>query len=57
MGGHSAGAQLSACLMVTDWSRYGMETAPFCGALLLGGIYDLNPLKKMYCDDSLHLTL
>ena len=56
LGGHSAGAHLAAALMVTDWSQYGMETVPFSGSVLLGGLFDLTPLKKMYCDDDLHLT-
>ena len=56
VGGHSCGAHLAANLMITDWSRYGMETFPLAGAVLLGGVYDLTPLKKMYCDDDLHLT-
>ena len=56
VAGHSAGGQLAANLMVTDWSRYGMETAPLCGAALLSGVFDLSPLQNMYCNDSLHLT-
>ena len=57
VGGHSAGAHLAATLMITDWKQNGMETFPFSGAVLLGGVYDLTPLKKMYLDDDLHFTL
>jgi arylformamidase len=56
VGGHSAGAHLAATLMITDWKQNGMETFPFSGAVLLGGLYDLTPLKKMFCDDDLHFT-
>jgi arylformamidase len=56
LAGHSAGAHLAACLMTTDWGRYGLETPPFSGSVLLGGVFDLTPLQKMYCNDSLHLT-
>ena len=56
LAGHSAGAHLVANLMITDWSQYGMEITPLSGSILLSGVYDLTPIKKMYCDNTLHLT-
>ena len=57
VGGHSAGAHLAACMLVTDWLQYGMKTpAPFAGAVLLSGIYDLAPIQKTYVNDPIQLT-
>ena len=56
VAGHSAGAQLAANLMTTNWGQYGIETIPICGSILVSGVYDLSPLQKMYCNDSLNLT-
>ena len=56
MGGHSAGGHLSACMLYTDWTQYGMETQPFSGAILLSGIYDLGPIQKSVVNEPLNLT-
>ncbi|MDP9066295.1 MAG: alpha/beta hydrolase [Pseudomonadota bacterium] len=46
LGGHSAGAQLTAMCLQTAWSEdYGIAEDPLAGAVLVSGIYDLNPLR------------
>ena len=56
--GHSAGAHLAACLLYTDWSKYGLppSPAPLAGAVLLSGMYDLAPIRQSCVNDSLKLT-
>jgi arylformamidase len=44
LAGHSAGAHLAACLLVTDWTRRGLPADPIKGALLLSGMYYLHPV-------------
>ncbi len=56
VGGHSAGGHLSACMLYTDWSRYGLETQPFSGTILLSGLYDLVPIQRSIVNEPLHLT-
>ena len=60
VAGSSAGAHLAAMLLVDGWQRhYGLpgETAAVAGAILLSGIYDLEPLVGTYIDAALHLTV
>lgn len=46
MGGHSAGAQLTAMCLQTRWREdYGLPENPLAGAVLVSGIYDLEPLR------------
>jgi arylformamidase len=42
--GHSSGAQMSAMLLVTDWSMQGVDAHPLRGATLISGSYDLKPV-------------
>ena len=56
MCGHSAGGHLSATMLYTDWSQYGIDTQPLSGAILLSGIYDLTPLQRSYVNDDLKFT-
>ena len=57
MIGNSAGAHLSACMMTTDWSQYGVSVAqPLAGAVLLSGVYDLRPIQSTYVNEPLNLT-
>lgn len=54
VAGSSAGAHLAAMSLVESWqSNYG---SPGAGAILLSGIYDLEPLVGTYIDAALHLT-
>jgi arylformamidase len=48
LSGHSAGAHLAAMMLTTDWSRRGIDPHFIKGALLLGGIYDLEPIRQSY---------
>ena len=33
-----------------------METNPFSGAVLMSGMYDLEPVQRSYVNDALQLT-
>lgn len=47
LGGHSAGAHLTAMCLQTPWREdYGLEhDDPLAGAVLISGLYDLEPLR------------
>ncbi|NXT18065.1 KFA formamidase, partial [Syrrhaptes paradoxus] len=53
--GHSAGAQLAAMVLATDWTEYGV-TPDIRGAVLVSGVYDLEPLLHTYVNDVLSMT-
>jgi len=42
--GHSAGGQIVAMLLATDWRHYGLDAAPIAGGVSLSGVHDLEPL-------------
>lgn len=49
IGGHSAGAHLTAMCLQTAWSGdYGLPTDPFRAAIVVSGLYDLAPLRYSY---------
>jgi arylformamidase len=57
VSGNSAGAHLAAMLLVAGWqAEYGLADDVVAGAVLLSGIYDLEPLMGTYIDAALHLT-
>src|SRR5271156_1144521 len=57
VAGSSAGAHLAAMLLVAGWQEvYGLADDVVAGAVLLSGIYDLEPLMGTYIDAALHLT-
>jgi arylformamidase len=57
VSGNSAGAHLAAMLLVEGWqAAYGLADDVVAGAVLLSGIYDLEPLMGTYIDAALHLT-
>ena len=43
--GHSSGAHLSGCAVITDWSRYDAPADILKGALLGSGMYDLKAVR------------
>ena len=43
--GHSSGGHLGGVLVTTDWAALGGPAAPFKGALLGSGMYDLKPVR------------
>ncbi len=46
VGGHSAGAHLGAMCLQTAWAEdYGLPQDPLAGAVLVSGLYDLQPLR------------
>ncbi|XP_020786028.1 kynurenine formamidase [Boleophthalmus pectinirostris] len=53
--GHSAGAQLAAMVLSTDWSQYSI-TPQIKGAFLVSGIYDLLPIVSTYVNEPLKMT-
>ncbi|KAK1163758.1 kynurenine formamidase isoform X1 [Acipenser oxyrinchus oxyrinchus] len=53
--GHSAGGQLAAMVLSTDWSQYKV-TPNIRGAVLVSGIYDLLPIISTYVNDPLKMT-
>jgi len=57
VAGNSAGAHLAAMLLVEGWHAVsGVPDDVVAGAVLLSGIYDLEPLVGTYIDAALHLT-
>jgi arylformamidase len=45
VGGHSSGAHLTGCVLLTDWSAYGVPATPLAGAMCCSGMYDLAPVR------------
>jgi len=44
--GHSSGAHLSGCTLVTDWQKdFGLPAHLIKGGLLISGMYDLKPVR------------
>ena len=44
--GHSSGAHLSGCTLVTDWQKdFGLPANLIKGGLLISGMYDLKPVR------------
>lgn len=56
IGGHSAGAHLAAMCLQTDWAQdYGLPQDPLTSALLVSGLYDLEPLRYSYLQPQIQL--
>ncbi|XP_074777944.1 kynurenine formamidase isoform X2 [Athene noctua] len=53
--GHSAGAHLAAMALSTDWSEYG-AVPDIRGAVLVSGVYDLEPILHTYVNDALNMS-
>jgi arylformamidase len=57
VAGSSAGAHLASMLLVDGWHKiYGLPVDAVSGAILLSGIYDLEPLVPTYINQALHMT-
>jgi arylformamidase len=57
VAGSSAGAHLAAMLLAGGWlEQFGLPEDAVAGAVLLSGIYDIEPLIGTYIDAALHLT-
>lgn len=55
VGGHSAGGHLTAMLLLTDWTRYGLAKDAVKGGLSISGLYDLEPVRLAYVNEALKL--
>ncbi|NXQ79569.1 KFA formamidase, partial [Nyctibius grandis] len=53
--GHSAGAHLAAMVLSTDWAEYG-AVPDIKGAVLVSGVYDLEPILHTYVNDVLSMS-
>jgi arylformamidase len=56
VSGHSAGGHLVAMLMTADWSALGLPRDVIRGACGISGLYDLDPIRLCYLNDTLGLT-
>jgi arylformamidase len=57
VAGSSAGAHLAAMMLAEGWQKtYGLPPFVIAGAVLLSGVYDLEPLVGTYIDAPLHLS-
>ena len=56
LGGHSAGAHLTAMCLQTNWAQdYGLAQDPLVAALLVSGVYDIEPLRYSYLQPQIQL--
>lgn len=56
IGGHSAGAHLAAMALQTRWADdYGLPVDPFKAAVLVSGLYDLQPLRYSFLQPQIQL--
>jgi arylformamidase len=44
--GHSSGSHLSSCVVTTDWADYGLPQTAISGAILMSGMYELEPVRR-----------
>jgi arylformamidase len=44
LSGHSSGAHLAAVLLTVDWTTYGLPVNLVKGAVLVAGLYDMEPV-------------
>ena len=56
LSGHSAGAHLSAMALAYDWSKTGITEQFICGAALVSGIFDLEPVLHVSVNEQIRLT-
>lgn len=57
LSGSSAGAHLAAMTMLAPWRSYGVDAAAIRGAILLSGVFELEPLVPTYVNRPLGLTI
>ncbi len=56
IGGHSAGGHLAAMCLQTRWAEdYGLPQDPLAAAVLVSGLYDLEPLRYSYLQPQIQL--
>lgn len=56
IGGHSAGGHLAAMALQTRWAEdYGLPPDPFKAAVLVSGLFDLQPLRYSFLQPQIQL--
>lgn len=56
LGGHSAGGHLTAMCLQTRWAEdYGLAADPLRAAVLVSGLFDLEPLRWSYLQPQIQL--
>jgi arylformamidase len=55
LSGHSSGAHLASCVLITDWVGRGLPRDALKGAMLMSGMYELYPVMLSSRNDYLHL--
>ena len=53
--GSSAGGHLTAMMLATDWSQYGLPGDLIAGGCALSGLYDLEPIRLCYLNGAIKL--
>ena len=56
IAGHSAGGYLTAAMLATDWTYYGLTETPFIGAVPVSGVFDLRPLVCASMNEQIRLS-
>lgn len=56
LAGHSSGAHLAGCVLITEWTKRGLPADAIKGALLMSGMYDLYPVRLSSRSKFLHIT-
>lgn len=56
VSGHSAGAHLCAMLLSRDCAAVGLPREAVKGAVLVSGVYDLEPIRLSYVNEPLQLS-
>lgn len=56
IAGHSAGGYLTAAMLATDWTYYGLTESPFIGAVPVSGVFDLRPLVRASMNEQIRLS-
>jgi arylformamidase len=56
VSGHSAGGHLTAMCLATDWASFGAPADVVKGGCGISGLYDLEPIRLCYLNDTLKLS-
>ena len=56
VAGHSSGAHLAACVLITDWTARGLPADAIKGGFLMSGMYDLYPVLLSSRGSFVHIT-
>jgi arylformamidase len=56
VSGHSAGGQLTATTLLTNWDAYGLPPDVVKGGFAISGLFDLEPLAYSFLQPALRLT-